>query len=48
MILDDEKHFLKVIKFRLEKTGKYEIMTLLGAEDITSQVQKFKPDLICK
>ncbi|MFC1624359.1 PleD family two-component system response regulator [Candidatus Omnitrophota bacterium] len=46
MIVDDEEHFLKIVKMNLEMTDKYEVVTLLGGENIISQVQKFKPDII--
>ncbi len=46
MIVDDEKDFLEITKINLEMTDKYEVMALSSAENIISQVQKFKPDII--
>ena len=46
MMVDDEIGFLKITKINLEKTGKYEVMTLSSAKDIISQIRKFKPDII--
>jgi len=46
MIVDDEEHFLNVTKINLERTGKYDVMTLSNAKDIISQVKKFAPDVI--
>jgi len=46
MIVDDEEHFLKVTKINLERTDKYDVMTLSNAKDIISQVKIFKPDII--
>lgn len=46
MIVDDEERFLKVIKINLEKTGKYEVMTLSNAKNIIAQIRIFKPDVI--
>ena len=44
MLVDDEEHFLKIIKMNL--LDQYEVLTLLSGENIISQVQKFKPDII--
>ncbi|MFC1624032.1 PleD family two-component system response regulator [Candidatus Omnitrophota bacterium] len=46
MIVDDEENFLKITKINLEKTGKYEVMTLSNSLDIISKIQAFKPDII--
>ncbi len=46
IIIDDEEDFLKIIKVNLEKTGKYEIMTLSNAKDIIAQIRTFNPDVI--
>ena len=46
MIVDDENDFLEITKLNLEKTGKYEIMTLLDAKDIISKLHIFEPDVI--
>ena len=46
MVVDDEKGFLTMMKLNLEETGQYEVMTLTSAEDILSQVSKFRPDII--
>ena len=46
MIVNDEEDFLKIIRLNLETTGKYDIITLVGAKDIISKVHKFKPDII--
>lgn len=46
LIIDDEENFTKLIKWNLEKTGKYKVRTenagLLGL----SAAKEFKPDLI--
>lgn len=46
MIVDDEQDFLDITKLNLEKTGKYEVLTLLSAKDIISQLHSFRPDVI--
>ena len=46
MIVDDEEFFLELTKLNLEHTGKYEVMTLPGAEDIIAKVREFNPDII--
>lgn len=46
MVIDDEEHFLVITKINLEKTDKYEVMTVSDARNIISQIHKFKPDLI--
>lgn len=46
MVVDDEEDFLRLTKLNLEDTSKYEVMTLLSAKDIISQVHSFKPDII--
>ena len=46
MIVDDEEYFLKTIKSIFEISGKFEVMDLLDAKDIISQVKIFKPDII--
>lgn len=46
IIIDDEEDFLKIIKVNLEKTGKYEVMTLSNAKDIIAQIRTFNPDVI--
>jgi len=46
LVVDDEVDFTKLIKSNLEETGKYEVLALLDANDIISQVHIFKPDII--
>jgi CheY-like chemotaxis protein len=46
MIVDDEEDFLFMAKKILEKTGKYEIMTLSSAKDIIDKVHAFDPAVI--
>ena len=46
MVVDDEEDFLWIIKLNLERTGKYEVMTLSDAKDIASKIKTFKPELI--
>jgi len=46
LVIDDEKDFLKVTKLNLEKTDKYQVMTLLDAEGLMSYVHRFNPDVI--
>ncbi|MBU0547198.1 MAG: response regulator [Candidatus Omnitrophica bacterium] len=46
LVVDDEVDFIKLLKFNLEETGKYEVLALSNANDIISQVHVFKPDLI--
>lgn len=46
MIVDDEEDFLEITKLNLEKTGKYEIMTLSSAKNIITKLHEFKPDVI--
>ena len=44
MVIDDEEGVLMAVKMNLE--DKYEVLTLLDARDIISQVNKFRPDLV--
>ena len=46
LIVDDELDFLKMVKLNLEDTGKFEVLALLGANEIISHLHSFKPDLI--
>ncbi|MCK5451364.1 MAG: response regulator [Candidatus Omnitrophica bacterium] len=46
LIVDDEEHFLKLIKINLEKTDKYEVLTLSDAKDIILRIREFKPEVI--
>ena len=46
MIVDDEEDFLKITKINLERTGRYEVRTMLDAVDIVSEVKLFLPDII--
>lgn len=46
MIVDDEESFGTLVKFNLELTGNYEVMSLTSAKDILNQVHAFKPSLI--
>jgi len=46
MIVDDEEDFLRITKLNLEKTDKYEVMTLSNANDIIASLHTFKPDVI--
>jgi len=46
LVVDDEEDFTRLIKFNLEETGKYEVLTLPNANDIVAQVHMFKPEII--
>ena len=46
LVVDDERDFLEIVKLNLEKTEKYDVMTLEEAKDICAQAQDFKPDII--
>jgi CheY-like chemotaxis protein len=46
LVIDDEVDFLQLVKFNLEETNNYEVLTLPGANDILVQVQLFNPDII--
>ena len=46
MIVDDEKEFLMVAKLNLERTGRFEVITLLSAGNIIAELHKFKPDVV--
>lgn len=46
LIVDDEKDFLTIVKLNLEDTGQYEVKTISNANEIISEVQTFKPDVI--
>lgn len=46
MVVDDDKNFLELVKLNLEETGEYEVVALLNAKDIISQVIRLKPDII--
>ncbi|UCC95297.1 MAG: response regulator [Candidatus Omnitrophota bacterium] len=46
LIIDDEKEFLDMVEIGIARTGKYEVIALLSAKEILSQVQRINPDLI--
>jgi two-component system alkaline phosphatase synthesis response regulator PhoP len=46
MIVDDEQDFLRMVKLNLEDTGKFEVLTLLGANEVIPKLHIFKPNLI--
>ena len=46
MVVDDEKDFLKITKLNLERTSKYEVMTVIEVKDVLSYVHSFRPDVI--
>lgn len=46
MLVDDEEHFLRLMKLNLEETGKYVVLTLSSAKEIISKLHSFKPDII--
>ena len=46
LVIDDEEDFLEITKLNLEKTGRFEVMTLSSAKDILQKIHSFKPDLI--
>ncbi|MFH1191702.1 MAG: response regulator [Candidatus Omnitrophota bacterium] len=46
MLIDDEEHFLKLMKLNLENTGKYEVQTLSDAREIILKIKSFNPDVI--
>jgi len=46
MVIDDEEDFLKIVKLNLENTGKFEVMCLSSAKEITTHLHNFNPDLI--
>lgn len=46
MIVDDEDHFLVIIKKNIELTGEYEVMALNSPAGIIEKVKGFKPQVI--
>jgi two-component system alkaline phosphatase synthesis response regulator PhoP len=46
LIADDEKHILQIVKFNLEKKGKYEVVTAVDGEEGFELAKQEKPDLI--
>ena len=44
MVIDDEESVLMAVKMNLK--DKYEVLTLLDARDVVSQVNRHRPDLI--
>lgn len=46
LVVDDETDFLFITKLNLELTGKFEVLTLPGAQNIFSQIVSFRPELI--
>ncbi|MBP7216911.1 MAG: response regulator [Candidatus Omnitrophica bacterium] len=46
MVVDDEEHFLKIVKLNLEATKNFEVLTLNSAENIVAEVNRFCPDVI--
>jgi len=46
MVIDDEEHFLKMVKLNLELTGRYEVLALSTAKDILAHVRSFGPKII--
>ena len=46
LIIDDEEDFTEIVKFNLEKTGKYEVRTEDKGINGLAAVRAFRPDLI--
>ncbi|MFC1620933.1 response regulator [Candidatus Omnitrophota bacterium] len=46
LVVDDELDFLTIVKLNLERTGKYEVLTLSDPKEILSKVGSFRPDVI--
>ena len=46
MVVDDEQDFLRITKLNLEKTGRFDVLTLSRVEDIIAQLHDYKPDVI--
>lgn len=46
LVIDDEKDFTKLIKFNLERTGRYEVRTENQPTLSLAATKEFKPDLI--
>ncbi|TDT69733.1 response regulator receiver domain-containing protein [Hypnocyclicus thermotrophus] len=46
LIVDDEKHILQIVKFNLEKKGKYEVVSANDGQEGYEVSIKEKPDLI--
>ncbi|MDD5020195.1 MAG: response regulator [Candidatus Omnitrophica bacterium] len=46
MVVDDEEHFLKLLKLNLEGTGRFAVLTLSSAKDLVDQLHYFKPEVI--
>ncbi len=45
MIVDDEMNAVDLLKHRLEREG-YQVLALLNAKDIISELHRFLPDII--
>lgn len=46
LVVDDEENFCRMLKMNLEETGKFKVMSLLSAEEIVPQANKYGPDVI--
>jgi DNA-binding response OmpR family regulator len=46
LIVDDEKHILQIVKFNLEKKGKYEVVSANDGQEGYEVATAEKPDLI--
>jgi len=46
LMVDDEPDFLKMVKLNLERTDKFEVLTLFCANEIISHLHSFKPDVV--
>lgn len=46
LVTDDEKHILQIVKFNLEKKGKYEVVTAVDGGEGFEVAKKEQPDLI--
>ena len=46
LVIDDEKDFTEIVKFNLEKTGKYEVRTEDKGSNGLAAARALKPDLI--
>ena len=45
LVVDDEPDILRIVTFRLEKTG-YEVITAINGQEALDLIEKDKPDLI--
>ncbi len=46
LVVDDEKHIIQIVKFNLEKRGKYEVVTASDGLEALDVYKNENPDLI--